>query len=94
MYWNTDLTLAKNFKIGDRQAVQFRFAMFNPLNHSLPSFTGADGNAKIAGFNSSGAVTNATDTQHACPGPYCQAIGYADYHMGHRVLEMGAKYTF
>jgi hypothetical protein len=94
MYWNTDLTFAKNFKIGDRQAMQFRFAMFNPLNHSLSSFTGADGNAKIAGFNSSGGISNATDTQHACPGPYCQAIGYTDYHMGHRVLEMGAKYTF
>ena len=96
MYWNTDLTLAKNFKIGDRQDVQFRFAMFNPLNHSLPSFTSADSNAKISGFDSTGRPSNATDTTpgHTCPGPQCSAIGYTNYHMGHRVLELGVKYSF
>ncbi|HXJ88697.1 MAG TPA: carboxypeptidase regulatory-like domain-containing protein [Candidatus Binatia bacterium] len=94
MYWNTDLTLAKTFRIEDRHEVQFRFAMFNPFNHSLSSFTSADGNAKISGFDSSGRPTNATDTQHTCPGPQCTAIGYTNYHMGHRVLELGVRYTF
>jgi len=94
MYWNSDLTLAKTFKINDRQSVQFRFAAFNPLNHSLPSFTSSDGNAKIAGFDSSGKVTNARDNQNPCPGPKCQALGFADYAYGHRVLELGLKYSF
>lgn len=96
MYWNTDLTLAKNFKITEHQDVQFRFAMFNFLNHSLSSFTSADGNAKISGFDSAGRPTNATDQTvgHTCPGWNCQAIGYTDYHMGRRVMELGVKYSF
>jgi len=93
-YWNTDLTLAKNIKIGEQQSVQLRFATFDPLNHSLTSFTSGDGNAKIAGFNASGQVTNATGSTSPCPGYACTNFGYADYALGHRVLELGVKYTF
>lgn len=94
MYWNTDLTLAKTFKITERQNVQFRFQTFNPLNHSLVSFNSGDQNAKIAGFSSTGQVTNATGSTHPCPGPQCTNFGYADYALGHRVLELGVRYSF
>jgi len=95
MFWNTDLTLAKNFRIGDRQSIQFRLQTFNFLNHSLVSFNSGDQNAKIAGFSSTGQVTNANgDGKHPCPGPQCNAFGYADYALGHRVIELGVKYSF
>jgi hypothetical protein len=92
MFWNSDLTLLKNFKITERQNLEFRFAAFNFMNHDLLSFTNGDNNLKL---NFSGTtLSNATDPSHACPGPSCQAFGYADYHVGHRILEFGARYSF
>src|SRR5450631_3266423 len=46
-YWNSDLTLLKNFKIGERQNVELRFAGFNFVNHALRSFSNGDQNAKL-----------------------------------------------
>ena len=92
MFWNSDLTLLKSFKISERQNVEFRIAAFNFLNHDLLSFNNGDNNLKMAFSN--GVLTNATDTKHACPGPSCAAFGYADYHYGHRILELGVKYSF
>jgi hypothetical protein len=93
MYWNSDVSLLKGFSLTERQKVEFRFAAFNFMNHDLLSFAPGDNNAKL-NFDSKGVLTNATDTKNACPGPTCQAFGYADYHYGHRVLEVSAKYTF
>jgi hypothetical protein len=93
MFWNSDLTLVKQFAIREHQNVQFRFSAFNFMNHALSSFTAGDNNLKL-NFDSTGKLTNATDTQHACPGPACAAFGYADYHYGHRIIEMGVKYSF
>jgi len=94
MYWNTDLTLIKNIKITERQNLELKFAAFNPLNHSLPSFVTADSNLHLTFAGSGTVTTNATDANHPCPGPNCQAFGYADHAFGHRVLEFGAKYSF
>jgi hypothetical protein len=97
MFWNSDITLIKNLKLTDRQNLQFRFAAFNPLNHPLPSFQGNDGNLKLNFIDNNGSplttTKNATGTK-PCPGPQCDAFGYADYHFGHRVLELGVKYSF
>jgi len=92
MFWNSDLTLLKSIKITEHQNVEFRIAAFNFLNHDLLSFNNGDNNLKMAFSN--GVLTNATDTAHACPGINCQAFGYANYHYGHRILEMGVKYSF
>jgi hypothetical protein len=92
MFWNTDISLLKSFKITERQGLQFRFAAFNPLNHPLLSFDNGDNNLKAI-FNSSGQLTNATSTA-PCPGPSCTTFGYADHHFGHRTLELGIKYSF
>jgi len=94
MYWNTDLTVFKNIKITERQNLELKFAAFNPLNHSLPSFQSADSNLHLTFAKTGNVTTNATDASHSCPGPDCQAFGYADHAFGHRVLEFGAKYSF
>jgi hypothetical protein len=80
-FWNSDLTLIKNFAITERQNVQFRFAAFNFLNHSLASFTNNDNNLRL-NFDANGNLTNA-DT-----------FGVAQYRFGHRILELGIKYSF
>ncbi len=93
MFWNSDASLIKKFSVKEKQNLEVRFSAFNFMNHDLPSFTGGDGNLHL-NFNGSGVLSNATDPNNACPGPQCQAFGYADYHYGHRELEFGAKYSF
>jgi len=92
MFWNSDITLVKRFTISEHQNLQFRFSAFNFMNHPLSSFSGGDNNLKLNFSN--GTLSNATDTSHACPGPSCGAFGYADYYYGHRIIEMGVKYSF
>ncbi|HXN47159.1 MAG TPA: carboxypeptidase-like regulatory domain-containing protein [Bryobacteraceae bacterium] len=93
MFWNSDLTLLKTFAIKEHQRLEFRFSAFNFMNHALLSFNNGDNNLKL-NFNSAGQLSNLTDTSHACPGPACSEFGYADYHYGHRILELGVKYSF
>lgn len=93
MFWNSDITLVKKFRLTERQNLEFRLAAFNFMNHALTSFSNGDNNLKL-NFNSSGQLSNATDTKNACPGPACTAFGYPDYHYGHRIVEVGAKYNF
>ena len=93
MFWNSDLTLLKSFRITERQNVEFRIAAFNFLNHDLLSFNNGDNNLKLS--YSKGVLTNANpDPKFPCPGITCTAFGYANYHYGHRILEMGVKYSF
>jgi Carboxypeptidase regulatory-like domain len=81
MFWNSDLTLLKTFQVTERQRLQLRFAAFNFLNHDLLSFTTNDSNLKASSFNSSGQLTVSN-------------FGVAQHHFGHRILEMGVKYSF
>lgn len=93
-YWNSDIAIHKAFSITEQQKLDVRFSAFDFMNHALPSFVaGGDNNLKLQ-FDSSGKLTNATDTTHACPGALCQAFGYADVHYGQRRLEVSAKYSF
>ena len=99
IYWNSDATLIKRFNLKEKQNLEVRFSGFNFLNHSLPSFTGGDNNLKLnfngtTGVLKNGNGTSAANGGGACPGPYCQDFGYADYTYGHRELEFGAKYSF
>jgi hypothetical protein len=79
MFWNSDLTLIKNFKITEHQALQFRFAAFNFMNHDLLSFVNNDNNLKLVLSPTGQANSN---------------FGVATSHVGHRILEVGAKYMF
>ncbi|MGO8814801.1 MAG: carboxypeptidase regulatory-like domain-containing protein [Terriglobia bacterium] len=80
MFWQSDLSLMKNFKFKEHQGLQFRFAAFDFMNHDLPSFTTGDSNLQAV-FNSQGKLTNPN-------------FGLAQYVFGHRIMEMGVKYTF
>ncbi|MFB3922871.1 MAG: carboxypeptidase regulatory-like domain-containing protein [Terriglobia bacterium] len=80
MFWNSDLSLMKNFRISERQNLQVRFAAFNFMNHSLWSFTQNDNNL-ILHFGADGQVTNPN-------------FGVAQYKYGRRIMEFGVKYSF
>lgn len=80
-FFNSDLGLYKNFKITERQAIQFRVTAFNFLNHPLPQFNlKNDINLDLSGPG--GVNTNANTT------------GKPAYTVGNRTLEFALKYTF
>jgi hypothetical protein len=93
-YWNSDATIRRNIQVSDHENLEFRFAAFNFLNHDLLSFNNGDSNLELNFNGTTGVLQNLTDPNDACPGPFCKAFGYANYHFGHRILEMGVRFSF
>jgi hypothetical protein len=56
-YFDSDLALYKNFKVTERQSVQFRVSATNWLNHPLPEFGVAGTSDESLNFNSTTTMT-------------------------------------
>jgi hypothetical protein len=81
-YFNWDMGLFKNFQITENQRLQFRFNLYNWMNHPLWSFNG--GNLGLSYTqDASGNITQSNST-----------FGYTTQKQGHRIIEMGVKYYF
>ena len=85
-YVNTDITLMKNFNIGERQKLQFRVAGFNVFNHPLWSLNNSDALHLTMHQNSSGTWSVSNNPS--------QPFGYAPIKYGRRVVELALKYSF
>ena len=81
MFFNSDLSLFKNFQLSESKKIQIRGSFYNFLNHPLTSFNpaGGDGNL-IMSFNSSGKLS--------------PNFGYADYLNGNRTIQLVLKFFF
>jgi hypothetical protein len=84
-FLESDLSTYKNFKITERQALQFRFSAFNFLNHPLVSFSDSNTNNMRLTF---------TQTQRTPVVSNSNDFGVANIKYGRRVVEMAIKYTF
>jgi len=84
-YFNWDMGLFKNFNITESQRLQFRFNLYNWMNHPLWSFNG--GNLSLT-YNQDTSANNYTMTQQN------STFGYTTQKQGHRIIEMGVKYYF
>ena len=70
-YMDHDLTVLKDFSVGEGKVLQLRAAAFNFLNHPLVSFNNNNTNNLNLGFQD-GVVGAATDAKHAhVPGFRC-----------------------
>jgi hypothetical protein len=82
-FFNSDLSLFKNFQLSESKKLQFRFSAYNFLNHPNASFTGngVGSNALYLNFNSADQQTN-------------KSFGYVPVYLGSRVIQLAVKYYF
>jgi hypothetical protein len=85
-YFDSDLALYKNFKITERQGLQFRVDAFNFLNHPNPDFTLNSSDLNLSFIGSGGALSTTNTNKNTTGAPL--------YTVGRRVLEFALKYTF
>lgn len=81
-FFNSDLSLFKNFQISEAKKIQFRVSGYNFLNHPLTSFNPAGGDTNLTlSFDNAGHLTN-------------KNFGYADYLYGARSIQFVFKFYF
>jgi hypothetical protein len=77
-YFQSDLTLVKDFKVREKQMLEFRAAAFNFLNHKLATFSKFEPG----------------ETQLVFPNNSNPQFGTSVLNAGRRVMELSLKYTF
>jgi hypothetical protein len=88
-FYNSDLTLLKNFSMGEKKRLQVRVAAFNFLNHPLISFNNQNQNNLTLAFQNATAGKPLTKNVLEYPN-----FGVADIKVGNRLVELGAKFSF
>jgi hypothetical protein len=84
-----DLTVMKNFSVGEGRQLQLRAAAFNFLNHPLVSFNAENNNNLSLGIQNG--IVGQPLTQSMLQ---YQNFGVADIKVGNRLAELEAKFTF
>ncbi len=96
-YFDADLGLYKNFKITERQRIEFGVQAFNFLNHPLPDFTLSGTDIQLS-FNCSGNASlckpSSVDPSISMSNTNASTNGKPAYTRGRRVVEASLKYYF
>jgi hypothetical protein len=88
-YMDHDLTVLKDFSVGEGKVLQLRAAAFNFLNHPLVSFNNQNTTNLNLGFQNG--VVGQPLTQSMLQ---YQDFGVANIKVGNRLAELEAKFTF
>jgi hypothetical protein len=95
-YMNHDLSVLKNFSVGEKKNLQLRAAGFNFLNHPLVSFNNNDTTSDL-NLGQQGGTAGQTLTQSDLEYPnngVGKGFGVAGIKYGNRLLELSVKYEF
>ncbi len=92
-YFNSDLGVYKDFKITERQTLQFRAQAFNFLNHPLWDLSKEKLDTQL-NFNCTNCQQNPLDPNLSLVNTNPLTNGRALYKVGRRVMEFALKYTF
>jgi hypothetical protein len=102
-YWNSDLSLFKNFQMGESRKLQFRIEGFNFMNHPQWSFAGTGIGSGALNLNwgpngSGGAAMTNVGTPSLCQPEHASlgncGFGYAPIKVGNRIISLSVKYYF
>ncbi|MGB6687761.1 MAG: carboxypeptidase-like regulatory domain-containing protein [Terracidiphilus sp.] len=85
---DSDLTVFKNIKLNDRQALQLSVAAFNFLNHPLATFSNVNPTEEQLDF------LNTVDYDPVKANQVNGTFGTTNFATGRRVMELSAKFTF
>ncbi len=80
-FFNSDLSMFKNFRMGESKKLQFRFSSYNFLNHPLWSFRGAGNNLNLNFNGTTGKLDNPN-------------FGTTTEKLGHRIIQLAIKFYF
>jgi hypothetical protein len=89
-FMNHDLSLLKNFGMGEKRNLQFRVAAFNFLNHPLVSFNNNNTQSDLTlvqQFGTAGQTLTQTDLTE-------KGFGIAAIKYGSRLVELNVKFDF
>jgi hypothetical protein len=87
-YFNTDVRLGKDFKVGEKRDFQFQFSAFNAINRANYSFSSKFQTEQELLFTQKPGTTGLQNT--APPADF----GFAQFRFGRRVSEITMKYNF
>jgi hypothetical protein len=80
-FFNSDLSLFKNWQFSESKKLQFRFSAYNFLNHPLWSFRNGSSNLNLVFDKNTGQLSNPN-------------FGVTTEKLGHRVLQLAMKFYF
>ncbi len=89
-YMNHDMTLTKNFQVGEKRNLKLQLAAFNFLNHALTSFNKNDTHNLTLGNFQQGVPGQALSLQNLS----YQDFGRAKVKYGFRQMELTVRYEF
>jgi hypothetical protein len=86
-FFNSDLSMFKNFQISESKKLQFRFSAYNFLNHPIWSFTGT-------GVGSNSTYLDFGPGSNGTPVNTNTAFGYTPVKLGNRIVQLALKFYF
>jgi hypothetical protein len=98
-FFNTDLSLTRNFPLRHKQNINFRFAAFNFINHANSSFNTnlpAEYQLNYSYTDTTGTITDPTSPSvlASIPNANASQFGTSTLKAGRRVVALSFKYTF
>jgi hypothetical protein len=88
-FWTSDLSLFKNFQMGEHKKFQFRFSAYNFMNHPLWTFTGSGLGSNDLNLNFQ-PVTSASGGQLQSN----SGFGFTPIKQGNRIIQLALKFYF